>query len=148
MLSVSCKASIKAVTYLGSRLHKEDRADIKTVAYSINENEHTVAKLLRRLVNAGIINSTKGPGGGFSISDDQKKLALIDVVKAIDGKEVFTHCGLGFPRCDHSHPCPFHRHYKKVRDSFKETCESSTIEDFCNSVTAKRAFLSSKTQVI
>jgi Rrf2 family protein len=142
VLSVSCKASIKAVIYLGSQLPKGQRADIKTIAISIHENEHTVGKILQRLVKAKIINSLKGPTGGFFISETQKKLPLMSVVRAIDGNDVFIQCGLGFERCSDSHPCPFHKHYKKVRGYFKEMSESNTIEDLCNDLTAGNAFLS------
>jgi Rrf2 family protein len=142
VLSVSCKASIKAVIYLGSQLHYGARADIKTIALAVNENEHTVGKILQRLVKAGIIISIKGPRGGFFISEEQMKLPLIAVVKAIDGEDVFIECGLGFQHCSDSRPCPFHKHYKKLRSYFRKISETNSIESFCNDLTAKRAFLS------
>ncbi len=142
MLSVACKASIKAVIYLGSQFRSGNRADIKTIASSISENEHTVGKILQRLVKACIINSIKGPSGGFFISEEQMKLPLISVVKAIDGDDIFIQCGLGFAHCSNSRPCPFHKHYKKLREYFREMSESNSIESFCNDLTAGNAFLS------
>ena len=142
MLSVSCKASIKAVIYLGSQRHSADRADVKTIASSIHENEHTVGKILQHLVKAKIINSVKGPHGGFFISEEQMQFPLISVVKAIDGEGIFIQCGLGFSHCSDSRPCPFHKHYKKLREYFKEMSESNTIESFCKDLTAGNAFLS------
>ena len=72
MLSVTCKASIKAVIYLGSKSHLAEKASIKEVAEFINENEHTVGKLLQKLVKEELINSAKGPNGGFYINEKQK----------------------------------------------------------------------------
>ena len=95
MLSVTCKAAIKAVVFLGSKLDVNEKASIKQIAEDLNENEHTVGKLLQRLVKEKIINSSKGPTGGFFITPKQKNLTVINVVEAIDGKDVFNQCGLG-----------------------------------------------------
>ncbi|HNK42482.1 MAG TPA: Rrf2 family transcriptional regulator, partial [Flavobacteriales bacterium] len=64
MLSLTCKASIKAVVFLGSKLASGERSSLKEVAAYTGENEHTVGKLLQRLVKSGIIQSAKGPRGG------------------------------------------------------------------------------------
>lgn len=141
MLSVGCKASIKAVIYLGSQLQAGERVDIKNIAQSIHENEHTVGKILQRLVKAKIIKSMKGPTGGFFISEEQMKLSLISVVKAIDGGDIFIQCGLGLPDCSETRPCPFHKYYKTLREHFKKISESTSIESLCKDLTAKRAFL-------
>jgi Rrf2 family protein len=144
MLSVSCKASIKAVIYLGSELTSEQRVGTKTVAQFINENEHTVGKILQRLVKNGIIESVKGPHGGFYISDKQKKLPVIAIVNAIDGKDVFNKCGLGLAKCNSSHPCPLHTDFTAVRDQFAKMCNKNTIKDLCSQVNQGLAFLIGK----
>ncbi len=144
MLSVSCKASIKAVIYLGSKLKPEERAGIKAVARFIDENEHTVGKILQKLVKADIINSMKGPYGGFYISDRQTKLQVMTIVEAIDGKEVFNRCGLGFSKCSNSHPCPFHNDFKEVRELFKEMYNKNTIGGLCSLVDKGITFLVGK----
>lgn len=144
MLSVSCKASVKAVIYLGAKLKPEERASIKDVSKFTDENEHTVGKMLQKLVKAEIIHSTKGPYGGFYLSDRQKKLPVMAIVNAIDGKEVFNQCGLGFSKCSNSHPCPFHHEFKEVRELFKQLCEENTIEDLCSQVDQGLAFLTGK----
>ena len=95
----------------------------------INENEHTVGKILQKLVRNNIINSTKGPNGGFYSTEEQTKRKIIDVIIAIDGEEVFTRCGLGLSKCSETHPCPVHIDYKPVKDSFKEMCERNRVCD-------------------
>ncbi|MBS1490868.1 MAG: Rrf2 family transcriptional regulator [Bacteroidetes bacterium] len=144
MLSLSCKASIKAVVYLGSKLKPDERAGIKSVARFINENEHTVGKILQKMVKANIIHSTKGPNGGFYISAKQKRIPVMAIVHAIDGQGVFNQCGLGFSKCSDSHPCPLHTDFKPVREQFKEMCSNSTIETLCSRVDQGIAILMRK----
>lgn len=128
MLSLTCKASIKAVIYLGSKSDTGEKLSIKDVAKCINENEHTVGKLLQKLVREKIINSTKGPNGGFYISAQQKKKSVIEIVHAIDGKNVFKQCGLGLSKCSESNPCPFHNDFKPIRQQFEKMCLDTKVD--------------------
>ena len=89
MLSKTCKSAIKAVVYLCSRYGSGENASIKEVAEVINASEHTVGKLLQTLVKQDIIKSLKGPTGGFYISKTQRNQPIINIVEAIDGKEIF-----------------------------------------------------------
>jgi len=103
MLSLTCKTAIKAVIYLASKPENE-KAGIKEVAEFIEASEHTVGKMLQSLVKEEVINSAKGPTGGFYITKAQKKQPLIVIVETIDGKEVFKECGLGLSKCSSTHP--------------------------------------------
>ena len=129
MLSVTCKASIKAVIYLGSKSHLDEKASIKEVAEFINENEHTVGKLLQKLVKEELINSAKGPNGGFFISENQVHLPVIKVIESIDGMRVFKECGLGLDHCSDDRPCPMHEYFKPIRDMFTQMCSKKKIID-------------------
>ena len=142
MLSVSCKAAIKAVVFLGVQHQSSERYSFGEIAAEINENNHTVGKLLQKLTHAGIINSIKGPNGGFYITEQQRHRHVMDIVEAIDGKEVFLECGLGFNKCTYSKPCPFHNDFKKVRDLFTEMCRKKKICELDESVIRGNAYLS------
>jgi len=141
MLSLSCKASIKAVIFLGSKAESGYKLGIREVATFINENEHTVAKLLQKLVKEGIIKSMKGPRGGFYITSRQKQQPIIKIVEAIDGKDVFQQCGLGLSTCSETHPCPIHDDFKPVRDLFKNLCETKKICDLEQDVKSGLSYL-------
>lgn len=141
MLSLTCKAAIKAVIYLGSKSHLNTKSSIKEVSEFTNENEHTVGKLLQKLVKEDIINSAKGPNGGFFISETQKKQPVINIIHAIDGKEVFHQCGLGLSICSESHPCPFHNDFKPIRDLFKKMCVEKNVSDLYENVNSGMAYL-------
>lgn len=142
MLSLSCKAAIKAVVYLGSTCDSGSKAGIRDIAAYINENEHTVGKILQRLVKQKIINSSKGPKGGFFISRSQVHRRVIDIVEAIDGDGVFAKCGLGLSKCNEKRPCPFHDEFKPVRELFKKMCREKKISDLYENVNSGLAYLS------
>ncbi len=141
MLSLTCKAAIKAVIFLGSRLSTGERSSLKEVAAYIDENEHTVGKLLQRLVKAGAIQSAKGPNGGFYMTPRQVEQRVMRIVEAIDGGEVFQECGLGLSRCSDARPCPFHERYKPIRDQFRQLCETQRVRDLYEEVNSGLAYL-------
>jgi len=141
MLSLTCKTAIKAVIYLASKFESGEKAGMKEIAVFINASEHTVGKILQTLVKENIINSTKGPAGGFFITTKQKNQPIINIINAIDGKEVFEECGLGLSKCSATHPCPIHNDYKKIRDQFKAMCRQKKIADLCDTVNNGLAYL-------
>jgi len=141
MLSLTCKTAIKAVIYLASKFESGEKAGIKEIAEVIDGSEHTVGKMLQTLVKGSIINSAKGPNGGFYITAKQMSQPIINVINAIDGKEVFDRCGLGLSKCSATHPCPMHDDYKEIRDGFKAMCKQKRISDLCETVNDGLAYL-------
>jgi len=141
MLSLTSKAAIKAVVFLASRSGSGEKAGIVQIAENIDASEHTVGKLLQTLVKRQVINSAKGPTGGFYITQAQLKQPIINIIEAIDGNEIFTECGLGLSKCSAAHPCPIHDDYKKGRDILEKLFRSKNILDLSMNVNTGSAFL-------
>jgi Rrf2 family protein len=141
MLSLTCQTAIKAVVYLASKFESGEKAGIKEIAEFIDASEHTVGKMLQTLVKDSIINSSKGPTGGFYITQKQKNQPIIKIIDAIDGKNVFDQCGLGLSKCSATHPCPIHDDYKVIRTQFKTMCQQRTVNDLCETVNGGLAYL-------
>lgn len=141
MLSLTCKTAIKAVIYLASKFESGEKTGIKEIAEFIDASEHTVGKMLQTLVKEDIINSSKGPTGGFFINIKQKNKSILTIIEAIDGKEVFKQCGLGLSKCSATHPCPIHDDYKTVRDLFEKLCREKKLSDLCEPVNEGLAYL-------
>lgn len=141
MLSLTCKMAIKAVIYLCSRTDPEERPGILEIAEAIHANEHTVGKFLQRLVKQKVINSAKGPSGGFYISKEQQRLPIMTIIEAIDGNDFFTECALGLSKCSEAHPCPIHHEFKEGRVLLENLFRTKRIIDLCQSVNSGFAFL-------
>ena len=141
MLSYTCKTAIKAVIYLASETNKGEKKSIKDIADHIDASGHTVSKMLQTLVKQGVINSTKGPSGGFYITEDQLLQPIINIVEAIDGRQLFKECGLGLSKCSETHPCPIHDQYKKPREMLERLFNENKVGDLCQPVSNGMAYL-------
>ncbi len=141
MLSLTCKTAIKAVIYLASKYESGQKSGIIEIAEYIDASEHTVGKMLQTLVKEEVIFSSKGPNGGFYMTVKQKGQPIINIIEAIDGRDVFKQCGLGLSKCSSTHPCPMHIDYKLVRDLFERLCREKKICDLCEPLNNGIAYL-------
>lgn len=53
-----------------------------------------LSKILTKLVKAGLIISTPGVKGGYSIVSHSRKTSFLDVIHAIEGHTTLFHCSL------------------------------------------------------
>ena len=141
MLSYTCKTAIKSVIYLASKSELGEKAGIKEIAEHIDASEHTVGKILQTLARQGLINSVKGPNGGFFVSKVQQNQSISNIVETIEGKQVFKECGLGLSKCSALHPCPIHDEYKAARDMIEKLFREKKVKDLCDPVTNGLAYL-------
>lgn len=141
MLNFTCKTAIKAVIYLSSKSGTAEKAGLKEIASHINASEHTVGKILQTLVRQGLINSLKGPTGGFYITHEQEEQPISSIVETIEGNNVFRECGLGLSQCSDKHPCPIHNDYKLARDLLEKLFREKRIKDLRDPVSNGLAYL-------
>ncbi|TBW27989.1 Rrf2 family transcriptional regulator [Gramella sp. KN1008] len=141
MFSKACEYGIRATLFISQESQKERRASLKTIAGAIDSPEAFTAKILQKLAQENIIQSAKGPHGGFFITPDKKSIVLADIVKAIDGDSIVNGCALGLEKCSEEHPCPLHYAFANVRGNLKEMLETTTIEELTTRLDAGLGFL-------
>lgn len=142
MFSKSCEYGIKALIYIANYSIKDKRVNIGSVAEAIDSPTAFTAKILQRLVKGGIVDSRKGPHGGFSITKERiSVITLKEVVTIIDGDSVYNGCGLGLEECNEEKPCPLHKKFNPVRDKLTVMLEQTTLEDLASQLEYNRTFL-------
>ena len=141
MLSHTCKTAIKAVIYLALRSSLGEKAGIKETAEHINASEHTVGKILQTLAKRGLINSLKGPSGGFFITSEQQDQPISDIIETIEGKDIFKECGLGLSKCSALQPCPIHDEYKVARDMLESLFHNKKVRDLSGPLSSGLTYL-------
>jgi len=64
-------------------------------------------QLFSRLRKQELVDSTRGPGGGYRLSRDAHEIAVADVITAVDEKVETTRCG-GLSNCQDDQQCLTH----------------------------------------
>ena len=130
IFSKTCEHALRAVFFIAHSTQNGKRVVIKDIAAGIGSPEHFLAKILQDLSRQGIIQSIKGPHGGFFIDPENLSRPLVEVVKAVDGNSLFTGCAMGLKYCSELSPCPLHSEFKTIRARMLNMLECTTIGDF------------------
>lgn len=121
---------MRAVLYLAQTNAANSRFGIKDIAIEIGSPELYLGKILQDLSRKGLIGSAKGPNGGFFMTPEMRSKPLIDIVKAVDGEDLFLNCGLGLKQCSELNPCPLHNQFKAIRANITAMLSEKTIDAF------------------
>lgn len=142
MFSKACEYGIKATTYIALQSLRGRRVSLKDIASEIGSPVAFTAKILHQLAKADLLNSVKGPTGGFEISKENIDLIKLDaIVVAIDGNSIFNGCGLGLEKCNSNKPCPLHKKFVVVRDQLKEMLQNTSLLDLATGVETGLTYL-------
>ncbi|MBK9150535.1 MAG: Rrf2 family transcriptional regulator [Saprospiraceae bacterium] len=142
MFSKACEYGIRATIYIASQSRKERRVGIKEIAAFIDSPAPFTAKILQQLVKNRIIDSVKGPNGGFEIPKDRIfQICITDIVRAIDGNEIFSSCVLGLDNCSEAMPCPVHAEFRSIRAELKSLMDNTCVATLSEDLVKGKSFL-------
>ena len=87
-----------------------------------------LSKILRELVRAGILDSTRGIGGGFRLLRPTSELRLADILGPFENSLQKDRCPFGNKECSDDHPCPAHDHWRPLREAYIHFMDRTTLE--------------------
>lgn len=142
MFSKACEYGIKAAGFIAVKSHLGRRVSLNEIAEEINSPIAFTAKVLQQLTKNGIVDSVKGPAGGFEINKNKlDKIRLSKIVSAIDGDSIYKGCGLGFQNCNESKPCLLHHKFVHIRNDLRQMLETTSLLDLTKDInTGKSLF--------
>ncbi len=87
-----------------------------------------LAKILSALARAGLVDSRRGIGGGFTLAGPPEALSILDVINAVDPIRRITACPLNLP--EHAtRLCPLHRRLDDAMRHVEEALGGSSLAD-------------------
>ena len=141
MFSNSSKYAIKAVLFLALNSSEKKKIMVKDIAGPINVPQAYIAKLLQELSRQKVISSTRGPKGGFYLSDDDKKHPFERIIHVIDGENRITSCLLSLESCNEEKPCPLHKMAAPLRAKLLDSLKNKTIGDLARDIKEGNSYL-------
>jgi Rrf2 family protein len=95
-----------------------------------------LAKHLQALARAGVLETVKGPRGGYRLARPAAGITVLDVVEALDGHEPAFRCTeirrrgpSAAPARDYRTPCGIHRVFNDADDAWRSMLAATTIAD-------------------
>lgn len=105
---------------------------MKQISKTQHIPQNYLAKVMRRLVNRGILRSKVGPEGGYMLRKSPYELSLREVYEAIEGEIRIVDC------MDDDGPCALYENcgqlplWDKLKVSMIRILEDTTIGDMVN----------------
>ncbi|MDZ7264771.1 MAG: Rrf2 family transcriptional regulator [candidate division KSB1 bacterium] len=138
-LSRAGEYAVRAMLHLAA-VDKQRVTTIAEIANTWNIPESFLRKILLQLARAGLINSSRGMGGGLVLSQPADQITLFDVIEAVEGKTYFNQCLIGPEFCENRSWCPVHVVWRKAQNAFSEILRSKTLADLVANSEFKKHF--------
>ena len=108
---------------------EQRKIQIDEIAAKLSVPKHFLGKIMQQIVKAGLLRSTKGPYGGFSLATETLNIPVIKLVEVTDGMEQFSMCVLNFKYCNGLDPCPFHHEMEEIKTKYLNLFTKNTFGD-------------------
>src|SRR5690348_13042258 len=129
MLTTTSEHALRALAFL-ARLPEGASILGRDLARQAEIPANYLSKILWTLGNAGIIDATRGNGGGYRLRRGAGEIRLYEVVELFDRDRVRLTCVLGGAKdCDCESPCTAHNAWRDVRTAYLDFLHTKTVAD-------------------
>jgi len=108
---------------------EDDWMPARDLATLANVPPAYLSKILRKLVQHGLLHAQKGHHGGFRLARPAASIRVADVLAAAEVELAAGHCAFGFDRCNEAVPCPLHEVYKDLQAMCSTWARANTLAD-------------------
>ena len=130
---------MRALIYLACK-GKVGPIQVQEIAFAERIPKYFLAKILNFLSQKDLVESVKGPSGGFCLSRPANRIKLGQILELFDGLEhLDKFCILGLDKCQEKKSCALHKEWNKFRQTLKKRVTQLTIEDLKRERERKRS---------
>lgn len=126
-LSTKGRYGVKAALDLAIHYGKE-HVSIKSIAERQNISEYYLEQLFAQLRKAGIIKSTRGAYGGYSLSRPPDQITAYDIMEVLEGAIEVSDC-IEDTTCTNIDCCATRLLWVRIKESIDGVLKSTTLAD-------------------
>ena len=132
MLRLSKKAdyALMAMKHLAQNARPSTSA--REIAEQYDIPIELLAKVLQRLVRTGLLRSTQGTRGGYTLSRAAKSISIADVIQAIDGPLTVTACSTEKHDCEQYSKCSVRDPLWQIRERIVAALGTVTLSEMAS----------------
>lgn len=125
MISQTMEYALRAMVHLASL--GDGVGTSERLAAATHAPHGYLSKVMRDLVRAGLVSSSRGRQGGFALARPASAISVLDIVNAVDPLRRITSCPLGDPA--HTQLCPLHRCLDDAIERTEHAFASNSLSD-------------------
>ena len=127
--------ALRGVLCIAINSHDKPKLRVGEIASQLIVPQYFLAKIMKKLVKTGILNSTKGRYGGFSLNGHTLSTSLLELATLTNSIRSVDSCVLHLDKCDGNRPCPLHNKMICYRHDLQNLFASTTIGELLNQET-------------
>lgn len=119
--------AIRGMIYLAG-LSEGQIALIGEIAEAAQVPPAFLAKILQHFVKAGLVSSSRGATGGFSLTKSPEQITLREIIETIEGPFTPNRCVMGNDACSLSRTCPVHPVWRRIQSTVQGMLDEVTLK--------------------
>ena len=127
-LSTKGRYAIRAMIDLALQA-KENPIMIKDIAQRQDISNLYLEQLFNRLKTAGLVRSTRGPKGGFTLNRPPSLITVSEILQAMEGSTAPVECVDNAQLCSRADSCVTRRIWAAMKQAMDDVLESTTLKD-------------------
>lgn len=124
------QAAISAMSLLAEQYATEARLNSRQIAQRRKLSQPIVGKVLTGLSQAGLVEGTPGPGGGYRLALPPAQIRLLDIASLFDRLDDALVCPFGPGWCGTGPHCPLHDDLVRLREQASDFLRKTTLAAF------------------
>lgn len=129
IFSKSFGYAVRGLLYIAWKQDEKSYVQAGEIAANLSAPKHFMGKILKNLAKNGVLNSVKGPTGGFTTNSYSLEISLLEIMEITEGLLSFHNCALRLKECNSNNPCPFHTRFEAVKNNLRSVLSETTIRD-------------------
>lgn len=125
-LSEAASIAIHSMVFIAKN---QSMTNVIKISEEFNFSKHHVAKVMQRLTKANMVNSNRGPAGGFTLAKPPVEISLLDIYEVIEGPLPEYDCPMGYNHCPFT-KCLLGTLVNDMEAKFKDYLETKNLQYF------------------
>lgn len=134
-LTTKGRFAVTAMLDLALR-HKQGPVTLAGIGVRQSISLSYLEQLFGKLRRHALVESVRGPGGGYRLARPTDKVSVADIILAVDEPLDATQCG-GLENCQEDKRCMTHKLWATLNDKLYDYLNSVTLQDLVNEQLAK-----------
>lgn len=129
-ISTKTEYGVRALIYMGER-QNDGALSLTQIAQDLEISLFFLEKIFSDLKSAGIVSSSRGKKGGYTLQKPMNEVLLSDIVRILESNELPLASLASQDNCNKMH-CKSHVVLTLVQNKILESLSSVRLADLCN----------------
>jgi Rrf2 family protein len=125
-LTQKTEYAIRGMLYV-ARLENSQSSSLDLIASEMKVPRSFLAKIFQILAKKGLVRSSRGVGGGFTLARPPEQITLCEIVEAMEGPIMPNQCLMGEGACSFQKTCTVHPVWRRVQSVTRGILQEVTL---------------------